>query len=425
MQNRPPQIKPCPGYNIMKHIFVILAMLALPLATVYPQIAGYPDFEVVESTPTETTLDNPDIRNAREVWIEMIGRARQSLDFEEFYISNQAGEELEGVLKAVMQAAARGVKVRFVVDAGMYKTYPEMVDSLGKQDNISVRVIDYRKLAGGIQHSKYFTVDGDEVFIGSQNFDWRALNQIHELGVRISNKEAVQVYQDLFDLDWKLSETNDPADIPKFLHHVTYPMPIRVVEESGDTLTYVPTCSPKVLDPDTMLWDESNIVRLIDGARRQVLLQFLTYTPLTYGKGMYTVLNDALVRAARRNIKVKLIVSDWEKTPRQIEQLKLLAANRNIDVKFSDIPDLPSRYISFARVEHCKYVVVDSCSCWIGSSNAEKSYFYNTRNVGVVVSNAKVAGILERVFMKDWDGPYTEFVRQDGEYRPKAHGEKK
>jgi phosphatidylserine/phosphatidylglycerophosphate/cardiolipin synthase-like enzyme len=389
------------------------------------QIAGYPDFELVESTPTETTLDNPDIRNAREVWIEMIQGARESLDFEEFYISNHPGEQLEDVLNAVFQAARRGVKIRFIVDAGMYKTYPEMVDSLERQSNISVRIIDYRKLAGGIQHSKYFIVDGKEAFIGSQNFDWRALNQIHELGVRIRNTEAASVYEGLFDLDWPLALKNDPTQVPEYLHHTTYPMPIRVVEGAGDTLTYMPTCSPKVLDPDTTLWDETNIVKIIDGANREVMLQFLTYSPLTYGKGVYTVLNDALFRAVRRGVHVKLIVSDWEKVPRQIEQLKLLAATPNIEVKFSSIPDLPNRYISYARVEHCKYIVADSSSCWIGSSNAEKSYFYNTRNVGVVVWNTKVAGILRRVFMKDWNGPYTELVHQEGEYKPREHGEKK
>ena len=389
------------------------------------QIGGYPDFEIVESIPVQTILDNPGIRNTQEVWLEMINASQHTLDFEEFYISNQSGEQLEGILKAILLAGERGVKVRFIVDAGMYKTYPETVDSLGKQKNISARVIDYRKLAGGIQHSKYFIVDGKEVFIGSQNFDWRALNQIHELGVRIRNNEAVRIYQDLFDLDWKLAETNDPARINTFLDRKTYRVPIQVIEGPADTLKYLPTCSPLVLDPDSSLWDETNIVKLIDGAKQTVMLQFLTYSPLTYGKEYYAILNEALVRAAKRGVKTRLIVSDWEKSVRQVEQLKKLAAIPNIEIKFSSIPDLPERYISYARVEHCKYIVTDSTACWIGSSNAEKSYFYNTRNVGVVVWNMKVGNLLQGVFMKDWYGPYTELIRQDGEYKPREHGEKK
>jgi hypothetical protein len=32
------------------------------------------DIELVESIPVETTLDNPDIRNTQEVWLEMINQ---------------------------------------------------------------------------------------------------------------------------------------------------------------------------------------------------------------------------------------------------------------------------------------------------------------------------------------------------------------
>ena len=79
---------------------------------------GYPDFEIVESIPAQTMLDNPDIRNTVRVWTEMIDAAKTSIDFEEFYISNQPGESLESVLKSVVAAAERGVRIRFIVDAG-------------------------------------------------------------------------------------------------------------------------------------------------------------------------------------------------------------------------------------------------------------------------------------------------------------------
>jgi phosphatidylserine/phosphatidylglycerophosphate/cardiolipin synthase-like enzyme len=386
--------------------------------------AGYPDFEIVESTPVGTILANPDIRNAHEVWLDMVGNAKKSIDAEEFYVSNQAGEPLGDVIAGIIAAARRGVSVRMIVDAGMYRTYPETVDSLGRQKNITTRVIDFRRLAGGIQHSKYFIVDGEEIFFGSQNFDWRALKHIHELGIRLRNKEAIQVYRDIFELDWKLSEKNEPSLIKEALMPKSYSVPIRMVEGPGDTLAFIPTASPRSLIPDTTLWDETNIVKLIDAAHSDVMLQFLTYSSLTKGGSMYTVFNDALLRAAHRGVKVRLIVSDWEKYHAEVEQLKKLALIPNIEVKFSSIPDLPGEYIPFARVEHCKYIVVDSSSCWLGTSNAEKSYFYNTRNVGVVVFNSKIAGILRRVFLKGWNGPYTELIQQEVEYKPREHGER-
>ncbi|MFH0778539.1 MAG: phospholipase D-like domain-containing protein, partial [Candidatus Eisenbacteria bacterium] len=129
------------------------------------------EFEIVESVPIETDLDNAGIRNALEVWLEMIDRAKNTLDLAQFYVSDEPGEPLSDVIEAVVRATKRGVCVRFVVDARMYRTYPERLDWLAGQKRVEVRKIDMARLAGGIMHAKYFIVDGEELFLGSQNFD--------------------------------------------------------------------------------------------------------------------------------------------------------------------------------------------------------------------------------------------------------------
>src|SRR5438309_383042 len=236
----------------------ILTLLLAASIAAFGQVAGYPDFEIVESIPIETVLDNPDVRNTQEVWLEMINGARSSLDIEEFYISNKPGEPLDDILRALSRAADRGVSERIIVDSRMYKTYPETADLLGKQKNTAVRVIDFGKLAGGVQHSKYFTVDGREVFLGSQNFDWRALKHIHELGVRIRNAEIVRVYGDIFDLDWSLAgQSGTAGGVFKRGH---YQAPFLLIEPANDTLSLTPTASPKGLVPDSTLWDETQIL---------------------------------------------------------------------------------------------------------------------------------------------------------------------
>ena len=132
----------------------------------------------------------------------------------------------------------------------------------------------------------------------------------------------------------------------------------------------------------------------------------------------------SLRRAAKRNVKVKMIVSDWGKATEAEKYLKELSQVPNIEVKFSDIPEWSGGYISFARVEHCKYLVIDSAKCWLGTANWEKSYFYNTRNVGIVVWNKKITNILRNIFLKSWNGPYTELIKADVEYKARRHGEK-
>ena len=177
-------------------IMLFSAILLAQTLSAQGDIAGHPEFELVESAPIETVLDNPDIRNTYEVWLEMINGAKKSLDIEQFYISNRAGEPLEDIIATIERAADRGVAVRIIAEAKFYKTYPETIERLRRNKNIEARLIDFGKIAGGIQHAKYFIVDGKSVFLGSQNFDWRALKHIHELGIRVRNAEAARIYLD-------------------------------------------------------------------------------------------------------------------------------------------------------------------------------------------------------------------------------------
>jgi len=407
------------------HMKKTLLILVLCLSScIYAQNTGFPDIEIVESTPVGTMLDNSDIRNTHEVWLEMIGRAERTLDIEQFYISNEPGKLLEDVLAAIYGAAGRDVKVRVIVDARMYKTYPASVDSLGGYPNIETRRIDFGAIAGGIQHAKYFIVDGKEVFVGSQNFDWRALEHIHELGLRINNKEIAAIYADVFNVDWQFSSASakniDPASFTR-----VYQTPIRLSTGMGDDADVVPTFGPIGFIPDSTLWEERAIVNVINGAQQSLALQFLSYSTLNRKNGSYTAIDDAIRNAAKRGVKIRLIVSDWEKGSSAVRTLKDLSSIPNVEVAFTSIPEWSGGYIPFARVEHCKYVVADKMRFWLGSSNCEKSYYYSTRNVGVVCNSASLAGTLARIFLKSWESPYKELITVDGEYRPREHGERR
>jgi len=382
------------------------------------QIAGFKNFEIVESAPVETTLDNPDVRNSSEVWLEMIGHAKRNLDIEQYYISNEPNEPLEDVIKAVVEAGKRGVKVRIIADAGMSKAYPQSLEMLGKQKNISVRLIDYRKIADGIQHAKYFIADGEEVYLGSQNFDWRALKHIYELGVRIFDQRAAKAFTDVFETDWELS---GPESSKFKVHKEQYKTPY-VLIEGDDTLKYYPTFSPTGHIPDESLWDEKQLVSLIDNAKSEVYFHVLTYSPVANKTGYYEILDNALRRAATRGVKVHVMCADWSKRKPTIDYLKSLVVVPNIEVKLSTIPEWSGGFIPYARVDHSKFLVVDDRFSWIGTSNWEKNYFYNARNVGVVVENKTVNKILKKIHLNNWNSPYSYPVKPEIEYAPPKIG---
>jgi phosphatidylserine/phosphatidylglycerophosphate/cardiolipin synthase-like enzyme len=67
-------------------------------------------------------------------------------------------------------------------------------------------------------------------------------------------------------------------------------------------------------------------------------------------------------------------------------------------------------------VDHSKYFICDNDISWISTTNWEKNYFYNSRNVSLVVKNKEVNIKLSDVFDISWDGPYSEFVDVNKQY---------
>jgi phosphatidylserine/phosphatidylglycerophosphate/cardiolipin synthase-like enzyme len=409
----------------MKRLLFVLVVLLACMPPLQAQTSPFADIEIVESIPVGTSLDNADIRNTREVWLDMIGRARRTLDVEQMYIANESGKGLEDVLTAIRKAANRGVQVRVLVDAGMYRTYPDSVDGLGGYPGIKARRLDFRAAAGGVQHAKYFIVDGTEVFVGSQNFDWRSLEHIHELGLRIRDQRFAAAYSDVFELDWQMAAMT-PAQVKAFkVPAKSFGAPVRFGGNAGDDASVLPTYSPIGWIPDSARWDETAIVELIGSAQRSLTMQFLSYSPFERGGARYAAIDGAIRRAAKRGVKVRMIVSDWQKGSPAVRALEDLAAIPNIEVAFSAIPDWSGGYIPFARVEHNKVIVADGERFWLGTSNCEKGYYYGSRNLGVMCTSKRLAGRLAEIFQKSWVSPYRELITENGQYAPREHGEKK
>jgi phosphatidylserine/phosphatidylglycerophosphate/cardiolipin synthase-like enzyme len=406
--------------SLLKKLFIIFFLLA-PL-DIFPQ-NGNPQngrtIELVESIPVETTLDNPGIRNTAEVWLEMINSAKYKIDIEQFYITSEKGEMLEGILNALISAAEKGVKIRIIVDSKMYVTYPDDINRLEQQSpNIIKHVIDFGRLAGGVQHAKFFIIDESEIFLGSQNFDWRAMNHIHELGVRIKEPDIAYLYSALFDSDWDYCEKNDGEPWKNFYMVKRNLLNNLLTDSYYGSVIVTPVMSPSPFIPIENFQEEKNLLEIIDSAREEVCLQFMTYKSSLKEGGAFS-LDSALINAASRGVKVNLIVSDWSIGEPAIKDLKRLAGINNIEVKYSSIPEWSGGHLPYARVEHLKFAVADENECWIGTANAEKSYFTNSRNVGVVAKNGKFALEVKNIFMKSWNGPYTHFIEQDKNYIPR------
>jgi len=372
-----------------------------------------PDLVLVESSPVETTLDHADIPDAWRVWPEMIGAATRTLEIEQFYVSNTPGGRLEPVIQAIEAAADRGVHVRLIAEEKFAKQYPETLERLAARRGIEVRRLDTAKSMGGVQHAKFFIVDGREAFFGSQNFDWRALEHIQELGLRVRVPGVVQALGAIFEYDWVLAAGTRPAapsassGLGPFSAHF-----------GGETVQVTPVFSPQGYLPDPATWDLPRLVGLIDGAKRTVRVQLLTYRAKSRSGGEFRELEDALKRASMRGVKVELLVADWSKRAGTIEGLQALHAPPHLTVKLTTIPRWSGGFIPYARVMHSKYMVVDGQAAWVGTSNWERNYFTETRNVGLIVEGVVFARELERLFSDSWTSPYAAEVDPRAAYTP-------
>ena len=405
-----------PGSARIPALMLLAALLAVPLAG--PTLATAatdsvtPAIELVESFPIETELDHPDIPEAHTVWLEMIAGATATLDFAEFYLSNQPDSRLDPIVQAIEAAARRGVQVRVLAEENFYSTYPATLERLAAQAGIEMRRFDVGALMGGVLHAKYFIVDDREAYLGSQNFDWRALTHIQELGVRIRVADIVGSLAAVFTTDWALAggaaSTYRAATAP-----VTFPLTVHV---AGDTLAVTPVFSPQGWLPDESLWDLPRIVELLDSAGSTLYLQLLTYRMVGRDGDYFAELETALRRAAARGVSVRMLLAHWSKRAGTIEGLKSLQAIPGIEVKLATIPDWSGGFVPYGRVIHAKYVVVDAQRAWLGTSNWERGYFHASRNVGLVLDGPGLAAQLERYFLTGWNSPYAELVDPCADY---------
>ena len=379
----------------------MIRLITLLLLTAAPARAAFsvPGFELVYSYPVETSLEEPDLRLAQDVWPEMFDAARKTIDLEQFYVTPSTGEPLEASLAALERAGARGVKIRVILEKKFEKNSVDGIARLKAIPGLDLRVLEWSKVNGdGIIHAKFMIVDSTQAYVGSQNFDWRSMKHIHELGLRVEDAGVVKNTQNVFSHDWALTE--DPGNLK--LDEQRTP--------GGDRAgrAYL-VASPWRRNPNGVGDSESELTTLIGEAKNEILIQVLDYNPTTYGrpKHFYSPIDNALRDASVRGVKIKLLVSHWSTEKPAIDHLKSLSLLPGVEVRIITIPEAKQGRILFARTAHSKYMVADGQTAWIGTSNWSGGYLDQSRNLEIVVKDPALAARAAKLHAHLWDSPYT------------------
>jgi phosphatidylserine/phosphatidylglycerophosphate/cardiolipin synthase-like enzyme len=245
-----------------------------------------PDFQIVESVPQATIYGEPGVPRTGDVWLEMVKGAKLSIDIAAFYITDQKGSLFTPVLDALVEQAGAGVKIHLLVDETFLKNDHAEVDRLKSISGIEVRVLPVDKLTGGVLHAKYMIVDGETVFVGSQNWDWRALDQIHEVGARIRDTRFAQTFTAVFDFDWNLAAHPDlpkaaeAAIRPPTFAPATAEDPVLLNRSTPEPLFAFPAFSPPALIPAWVSSEEPSLVSMIHAAKHDLRIQVMTFSAI-------------------------------------------------------------------------------------------------------------------------------------------------
>jgi phosphatidylserine/phosphatidylglycerophosphate/cardiolipin synthase-like enzyme len=395
----------------------LLRALLLLLLTACASPEG--SIRLIETRPLETSLGSEDLPDYHAVWLEMIDGSQKSLDLAYFYASNEAGSRLESVILAIEAAASRGVQVRFLADVRFHGTYPDTLDRLSAMNGCEVRLLDLTERTGGVLHAKLLLADGERTCLGSANFDWRSLEHIQELGVDVRSKAITEALGSVFELDWALAAGQSNQETLS----TERPFPVALHAADHTEVLVTPVVSPQDLLSDMVEWDLPHLLSWIDGAEDEVLLQVLTFRMQGRDGERFEAMESALLRAAARGVKVRLLVSDWCKRSGTIEDLQALARIPNVHIRMMTIPPAERGHIPFARVIHAKYLVVDRSRGWIGSSNWERSYFHESRNVGLLLEGGSFAERMARYFEEGWTSRYAYKLDPEATYLAPRVGE--
>lgn len=417
--------------RIVIPLAALLAAIAPAAVPAAPAEATAGTFTLVESWPQHTDLDLPGIPDAPAVWRREMGGAGARLDLAGFYFSRKGdGKDAGGpdgapdllvpVLEQVEAAARRGVAVRLLADAKFAKNYAEVPAWAATLPGAASRQLDLSGSWGGVLHAKYFLLDDDGLYLGSQNFDWRALGQIHELGILVRDARLAAEARRVFELDWALAggareapamQTGAPAqanlaDLPSS----------ELVGPGGQRVRAVLAASPQAGLPAGVAWDLPLLVEMIDAARDSVHLQLLSYHVTDREGRLFDDLDRALRRAAVRGAQVRIILADWAATKHAVPWLRSLAAVPGLELRLTSIPAHPEGFIPYARVDHAKYLTVDGNALWIGTSNWSRDYFFESRNIGLILTGPGAPRDADAFFNLNWHGPYAAAVTPCGEY---------
>ena len=135
--------------------------------------------------------------------MRFVAASQESLDIEMYHLTDRR------VLRALLAAAERGVRVRVILDPTQRRNLK--VPDLLSHPHAAIRWMDTDQSKGELLHAKAALADGHRLLIGSANWTHTGLSVSHEVGMVVEDPAEAAEFSQAFERDWDAAKLSWPA----------------------------------------------------------------------------------------------------------------------------------------------------------------------------------------------------------------------
>jgi cardiolipin synthase A/B len=279
--------------------------------------------------------------------LDAINRATKSLRVKMFLFSHP------DLLKAVIDAKKRGVRVRVMLNPARRSGESENADTHKKLKAAGIEVIDSNP-AFDVTHEKSMVVDDTTAYVKSLNWDLKNLTETRDYAVVTTHEPEVKEVIECFEADW-------------------HRKPFNVDQNS------------------LLIWCSGNgrdrIARFIDEAKHTLFVQNERYQD--------AVIIERLVRAKERGVNVHVMA----RPPHKLKKEKLAEGVGGL--RIMDDVGIKVHKLKHLKL-HGKMLLADHSRAIIGSINLALGSFDSRRELAIEVHSPEVVERLRTIAHRDW-----------------------
>jgi len=291
--------------------------------------------------------------------LDAINGATKSLRVKMFVFSDPA------LLKAVIEAQHRGVKVRVMLNPARRSGEAENEESRKTLSKAGVEVLDSNP-AFDLTHEKSMVVDDRTAFVKYLNWETKNLTETRDYAVVTDHGHEVGEIIDCFEADW---------------HRKSF--------DPGEHAHLIWCCGN----------GRNKIAEFIDQSKHTLFLQNERYQD--------SIIIERLVRAKERGVKVHVMA----RPPHTLKQEKLVEGVGGL--RIMDDVGIKVHKLKHLKL-HAKMLFSDGVRAIVGSINLAPGSFDSRRELAIEVRDDDVIGRLHKVVHHDWENSHPLDLTDEG-----------